>query len=180
MIADYPAALPKDDKAEEEMSYITEAVMGIRTIRGELNISPSVKLNTSIKTYSEKVENILKENVQYIRSLARTDEVEIGINVVKPEGAATSVKSFMEIFVPLKGVLNIAAEIDRLKKDNAKIDSALTAINRKLLNDDFLRKAPQDIIDKEKAKYEELIHMKEKITESIKILKEAEVKNDSQ
>ncbi len=179
MISDYPAALPKDAKAEEEMSYITEAVMGIRTIRGELNISPAVKLNTSIKTVSKKVETILKENVQYIRSLARADDVEIGTNVGKPEGAATSVKSFMEIFVPLKGVLNIATEIDRLKKDNAKIDSALTTINRKLLNDDFLRKAPQDIIDKEKAKYEELIHMKEKITESIKILKEAEVKNDS-
>jgi len=85
----------------------------------------------------------------------------------------------MEIFVPLKGLLNIAAELDRLMKDMAKVELSIASLNKKLFNDDFLQKAPKEIIEKEKTKYEELIHMKDRITESIKMLKEAEVNDDA-
>ena len=176
MITDYPCSLRGDPAAEEDMSYIIEAVTGIRTIRGELNIAPSLKLNVMIKTYSEIAENILLENVEFVRSLARVNRIETGPAIAKPEGSATSIKSSMEIYVPLKGVLNIGAELDRLKKEMGKVDTAIVSLSRKLFNDDFLQKAPKDIIGKEKAKYEELISMKERIKESIKMLKEAEVK----
>jgi valyl-tRNA synthetase len=173
MISEYPESLPRDSNSEEDMSYVIEAVTGIRTIRGELNIAPSLRLNAEIRTYSESAENILRDNIHYVKSLAKAGEMTIGMNVEKPDGSATSVRSAMEIFVPLKGVLNIAAEIDRLRKDEAKTDTAIVALNRKLFNDDFIQKAPREIIEKEKAKYEELITMKERIAESIRILKEA-------
>jgi valyl-tRNA synthetase len=179
MISEYPESLPVDPRAEEDMSVILDAVMGIRTVRGELNISPSLKVNAAIKTYSPKAEKILKDNLHYIKALAKADEIKTGMDIEKPEGSATSVKGSMEIFVPLKGLLNIAAELDRLMKDMAKVESSITSLNKKLFNDDFLLKAPKEIIEKEKAKYEELIHMKERITESIKMLKEAEVNNET-
>jgi valyl-tRNA synthetase len=100
------------------------------------------------------------------------------MNLVKPEGSAMTVKSSMEIFVSLKGVLNITSEVDRLRKEVTKNENSIASLSKKLFNDDFLKKAPKDIIEKEKKKYEELIHIKERITESIKILKEAEVKDD--
>jgi valyl-tRNA synthetase len=81
----------------------------------------------------------------------------------------------MEIYVYLKGVLNIAAEIDRLKKEKAKVDKDLVMLNSKLFNEDFLGKAPKEIIEKEKAKHEEVSRMRDKITDSINMLKEAEV-----
>ena len=84
----------------------------------------------------------------------------------------------MEIYVPLKGILNIAAEIDRLNKDRTKVEASLTSLNKKLLNDDFLQKAPKEVVEKEKEKYDSFVKMKEKILESIKILQEAEVKNE--
>ena len=177
MISEYPKSFARDRKSEEDMSYITDVIMGIRTIRGELNILPSLKLNASIKASSQTVENILKENMHYIARLAKVDRIEIGMDIAKPEGSATSIKNSMEIFVPLQGVLNIAVEIDRLNKDKTKSDISLVSIGKKLFNDDFLQKAPQEIIEKEKAKYEELITMRDKITESIRILREAEVKN---
>jgi valyl-tRNA synthetase len=179
MIADYPSSLPEYPDAENDMSHITDAVMGIRTIRGELNISPSLKLNVLIKTHSQIAENILRENVAYVRSLAKADKIEIGPDLRKPEGSATAVKSSMEIYVPLKGVLNIGAELDRLRKEIGKVDASIVSLSRKLFNDDFLQKAPQEIIEKEKAKYEELVGMKERIKESIKLLKEAEVKDET-
>jgi valyl-tRNA synthetase len=176
MISAYPKALPRDHQAEEEMSYIIDAVMGIRTIRGELNISPSVKLTASIKTNSRAAETVIRDNIHYIKTLAKADEIAVGPDIRKPDGAATAIKGSMEIYVSLKGVLNIASEIDRLKKEKAKVDTALVALDRKLFNEDFLQKAPKDIIEKEKAKHEEVIRMRDKITDSIKLLKEAEVK----
>jgi valyl-tRNA synthetase len=179
MISDYPISLPRDHRAEEDMSYIIEAVMGIRTIRGELNISPSLKLNVSIKIFSKTVENILEENVQYLKILAKVDKIEMGMTVEKPEGSATAVKSSMEIYVPLKGVLNIKSEINRLKKDVAELEESIAFLNKKLLNEEFLQKAPAEVVKKEKAKYEKLISMKERIAGSIKMLKEVEVRNEA-
>jgi valyl-tRNA synthetase len=179
MVSDYPKSLPRDYQAEEDMSYIIEAVMGIRTIRGELNISPSFKLKVMIKTFTQMAEKILKGNMQYLKNLAKAGEIKIGMNIEKPECSATSVKSSMEIYVPLKGVLNIAAEVDRLKKEEAKVDVSIVSLNKKLFNEDFLQRAPREIVDKEKAKYEELIIIKRRIMESIKMLKDVEVRNDS-
>jgi valyl-tRNA synthetase len=179
MIADYPVSLPEYPTAENDMLHITDAVLGIRTIRGELNISPSVKLNVMIKTLSTAAESTLRENIECVRSLAKSDKLEIGPSIRKPEGSATAIKSSMEIYVPLKGVLNITTELDRLKKEIGKVDTAIVSLNRKLFNDDFLQKAPKEVINKEKAKYEELAGMKERLKESIKMLREAEVKDET-
>ena len=62
----------------------------------------------------------------------------------------------------------------------AKLEESITMLNKKLMNDDFLQRAPQKVVEKEKAKYEELLSMKEKIAESINTLKDAEVKNNVQ
>jgi valyl-tRNA synthetase len=174
-ISDFPKSLPRDYKAEEAMSYIIEAITGARTIRGELNISPSIKLNIFIKTFSKTAEKILLENVEYIKGLAKAEKIIIGTDVEKPDHSATSVKSSMEIYVPLKGVLNIKAEVDRLKKDKKKLEEAIATLNKKLLNEDFLHRAPKEIVEKEKAKYEELINIRERIAKSIKMLIDAEV-----
>jgi len=173
MISGFPGILPADHGAEKDMQFIIEAVTGIRTIRGELNVSPSLKLNASIKVRSRHAESILLENELHIKNIARIDKLEIGTDILKPEGSATSIKSYLEVFIPLKGVLNIASEVDRLKREKVKVESSIATLDKKLFNDDFLSKAPQEIIDKEKAKYQQYIDVREKITDSIKMLIEA-------
>ena len=172
MISEFPNSLPRYFQAEEEMSCVIDAVTGIRTIRGEMNILPSSELNAVIKTYDLKVDEILKKNVAYIKKLAHAGEIRIGMEVEKPEGSATSVKGSMEVYVLLKGVLNIDAEMDRLKKATADVEGSLSFLNKKLHNEDFLLRAPREVVEKEKAKYEELSMRKERIKESIKKLRE--------
>jgi valyl-tRNA synthetase len=179
MVSDYPRNLKKDLDAEEDMEYIIEAVTGVRTIRGELNILPSLQLDGVIKTLSPKAEKMLKENLHYIKGLAKTHEVKISMNIGKPEYSATAVRQFMEIYVPLKGVLNIEAEIDRLMKDQEKIEESILFLNKKLINEDFLQRAPKEIVEKEREKYENLINMKEKIIQSIKMLKDVEASKNA-
>lgn len=180
MISQYPHSLQKDFEAEKDMSYVIEAITGIRTIRGELNISPSQKLNVSIKTFSQTAEKIIGESLHYIKDLAKANKIVMGMRIDKPECSATAVKHNMEIYVPLKGILNIKAEVDRLNKDAVKIEEFITTLNKKLLNEDFLERAPTEIVEKEKAKYEKFISMKERILESIKMLKDAEASNGLQ
>jgi valyl-tRNA synthetase len=180
MMAEFPHSIPKDLPAESDMSYIMEAVTGIRNIRGELNIAPSLKLKALVKPLSRKAEKILKENISYLKSLARAGDLDIDMHIKKATQSATSVKNSMELYVPLKGILNISSEMQRLRKEGQKVQESLDFLNKKLHNEDFLERAPKKIVTKEKAKYEELINMKDRISQSIQTLKDVEVQDDSQ
>ncbi len=173
VISDYPQSLPRDSQAETEMSYVIEAITGIRTIRGELNISPSVEVNVLIKTFSGEVSGILRANLHYIKKLSRAADITIGEDIKKPADSAVCVKDFMEVYIPIKGLLNIDAETDKLIKEARKVEEAMAFIDRKLMNEDFLKKAPEDVVEKEKAKHSELAAKRERIEENINKLKAA-------
>ena len=173
VISDYPQSLPRDLQAETEISYVIEAITGIRTVRGELNISPSVEVNVLIKAFSGEVSDILRANLHYIKKLSRTADVTIGEDIKKPADSAVCVKDFMEVYIPIKGLLNIDAEIDKLIKESRKVEEAMAFIDRKLMNEDFLKKAPDEVVEKEKAKRSELAAKKERIKENINKFKAA-------
>ena len=162
-----------DKDAEHKMGFIIDAVTGIRNIRGELNLSPALELNALIKT-QDNIENILNENITYISHLAKTSSVKIGQDVKKPEDAAVSVKPPMEIFVPLKGLFDVNAEIKRLSKEIDKIKESISVIQKKLSNQDFLNKAPKAVIDENKAKHQEFVERMQAIYNSIEKLKKME------
>jgi valyl-tRNA synthetase len=172
MVSEFPNSLPRDYQAEEDMSYIIDAVAGIRTIRGELNVQPSSELNVVIKAYHQKAQEILRKNMIYLKKLGNAGEIKIGAEVEKPEGSATCVKSSMEIYVLLRGVLNIKTELDRLGKAKGDVEESLSFLNKKLSNEDFLLRAPKEVVEKERVKCEELSMRKERIMESIKKLRE--------
>ena len=171
VIAEYPQSLPRDLQAEREMSYVIEAITGIRTVRSELNISPSVEVNVLIKTFSCEASDILRANLHYIKKLSRTADVTIGEDIKKPADSAVCVKDSMEVYIPIKGLLNIDAEIDKLIKESRKVEETMAFIDRKLMNEDFLKKAPKDVVEKEKAKHSELVAKKQRIKENINKLK---------
>lgn len=172
MVSSYPKSKGRDTAAEEMVSYLMEAITGVRNIRGELNIAPSLQLKAVIKAKNSTVEEVLSDNILYLGKLARAKELVIGTDVSKGVGAATSVKNHLEVFVPLEGLLDVDSEIGRLRKDLRKITDTIIFLDRKLLNDDFISKAPKSVVEKEKAKYDEFMVRKEKIEESINKLEE--------
>ncbi len=178
MLSPFPHYKERDIEAEEKMSYIMEAITGIRTIRGELNIPPSLELFALIRPYNKETEEILAENSLYISKLARTRELSIGTEVTKGKGVATSVRDHLEVYVPLEGLLNVDAEIKRLRKDLQKVEQSISSLDRKLLNEDFIRKAPKNVVEKEKIKYNEFMQKKERIIESINKLEELRGKDN--
>ena len=163
----FPGNLPVDDDAERLMGYMTEAVTSIRSIRGELNVPPATELEAVIRLRGEDAEKCLRDNQDVIMRLARLKSLDIGREIKRPPGSTSIVGSAMEIFVPVKGVLDIGAEIERLKKEMEKIDETLSYLDRKLLNEDFLASAPAAIVEKEKRRYAESIEKRQKISDQM-------------
>jgi valyl-tRNA synthetase len=145
----------KDPEAEQKMEVIIDAISGIRSIRGELNISPSLEIRAVIRT-QDGTDEILKGNLLYLKKLARVGEIEIGDAVESPKNSASEIKPLMEIFVPLKGIIDTEVEIERLKKDIKKHETELAFIGKKLSNEGFIRKAPKEVVDKKRANYDEI------------------------
>jgi len=171
--AEYPRNLVRETGAEEHMSVIMEAVTGIRTIRGELNLSPNLQLKAHIKTLTDDALDILSGNLTYLNKLAKADIVEIGAGVKKIKGSSVSVRNHVEVYVPLEGLLDLDLEIDRLRKEEAKVEESIIFLNKKILSDNFMKKAPQEVIAKEQDKYGECLKKKERILENLKKMYEA-------
>jgi valyl-tRNA synthetase len=178
MISPYPVALPRDHGAEEEISHVMEAVTCIRNIRGELNISPGAEVNARIKTFRDGVGEILEKNLPLIQKLAKAREITIGKDVDKPKGSATGVRASFELYVPLEGVLNIKEEVARMMKEKTKVLESLTYLNKKLTSEDFLARAPKDVVQKEKARYQELVLKDERLEGTIKRLNQMGEEHD--
>ncbi len=161
----------KDKEAEDKMSVIMHVVEGIRSIRGELNIPPSLELKAMIKTL-DSVEDILNPNISYVMKLARAQEIKIGKDVQLPKNSATAIKPSMEIYVPIAGLIDVDAEINRLKKDFVKTEKELVFIKKKLMNEEFRSKAPKAVIEENQAKYDEYKDKLQGIQDSIDKMKQ--------
>ena len=172
VISPYPESLPRDLRAEEEMSHIMEAITGIRNIRGELNISPGTEVKALFKTFRDGVGGTLERNLHLIRKLTKAKEITIGKDIDKPKGSATGVRANFEVYVPLEGVLNIEEEVARMMKEKTKVVESLSFLNKKLTSEDFLKRAPKEVVEKERARYQEFVLKDERLEGTIQRLKE--------
>ena len=156
--------------AEAKMAVIMDAVNGIRSIRGEFNLLPSLELKAMIRAF-DGTKDVLKENSVYISKLAKASDIEIGEDIRRPEDSAVAVKPAMEIFVHLKGLFDVELEIKRLQKEITKINESAVFIKKKLTNREFAAKAPEAVVEENKAKYQDFIEKIQKIQENIEKLK---------
>lgn len=172
VVASYPAGAPADAEAEQQMSIIMDAVTGIRNIRGELNLSPTQELRALIRTHDASGEAVLNENARYIEKVARVRILEMGPDVKKKPGMSVSVKGSIEVYVPLAGILDVDLELDRLRKELAKVNETIDFLAKKLGNEKFLSRAPEDVVQKEKEKYDECMIKKQRIEENAKKIRD--------
>ena len=101
-------------------------------------------------TFLRKTNNA--QNEIYLTSLAQLENIELKENLEKPKHSASSVVANLEIFVPLEGLIDIEVEQNRLTKEVDRLENQIKSIKAKLMNDDFLKKAPEQIIEREKKK----------------------------
>ncbi len=156
-----------DENLEETQKRVQDVVTSIRNIRSEMNVPPTKKADVLIKVDNKDLKKILEDNQDHIKNLGKVGDLKIGIRVAKPDHAASAVIPDAEIFIPLGGLIDLEQERTRLEKEITRIARLLEKTNKKLSNEDFLKRAPQEIIEKEKAKREEYRKMVEKLNKNL-------------
>ncbi|MFZ5639768.1 MAG: valine--tRNA ligase [Bacillota bacterium] len=159
-------------ETEEEMAVIMEVVKAIRNMRAEMNVAPSKKADVIIAANNNRNLKALQDGMAYLYNLGQASEVDLRLQLAeKPEQALTAITKGIEVFMPMKGLVDIDRELARLNKELAELDKELARVNAKLGNDGFLAKAPADVIDKERAKQQEFQEKKDTIMERLAVLK---------
>jgi valyl-tRNA synthetase len=158
MISKWPVADESliDSEAERGMNAIMDSIKAIRNMRAEVNANPGKKI-PAIMLVSEDLREVVAHNDSYIKLLGGIDNLELRpLNGEKPENAMAAVVTGIEVYLPLAGLIDVEKETQRLSKELAAMEKDLQRAGGKLNNAGFLAKAPEDVIAKERAKYEEL------------------------
>ncbi len=141
-----------DPEAEREMGIVMEVITRIRNIRGEMNVAPSLKLRVTLAAPDSSLQATLERGRVSIMNLANLEALTITGETAEPKGAATAVAGPVRVYVFLAGVIDVAGEKGRLEKEIARIEKDLAVVSRKLTNPDFLAKAAEAVVAKEREK----------------------------
>ncbi len=173
MAASFPSndsdnyGIVNDSESESKMNLITEIITGIRNIRGQMNIAPSLSLSAMVQSLEQDIVDTVNSYSDIIIDLAGLKTFSASDFVERPSTSATSVVKGATIFVPLDGVVDFKKEIDRLEKELKKQTKELITVLKKLGNDDFLTKAPPHIVDKVREKEQVLREKQDKLEKNL-------------
>jgi len=173
MLAAYPEFCESRSfpAAAANMERVMAVISGIRNVRGEMEVPPSKEIAVILSCASEESRLLMKHNEGSIIGLARVGDLAIGINVEQPDDASLQVAADVQIFVPLKGMVDVAAEEERLLKEIGKIAKDIELFAKKLENPAFVDRAPADIVAKEREKLAEVTVKKALLEESLEKIK---------
>jgi valyl-tRNA synthetase len=166
------ADISRQNKAEPEMDLLIELISAIRNIRGEMNIAPSLNLTAAVQTKETKIKTTLEQHQDIIINLAKLNAFSVKESADRPKSSATAVVGGATIFVPLEGIIDFSKEAQRLEKEMNKLTKELAAVSKKLKNDSFLNKAPNDVVEQVRAKHSGLQEKQMKLESHIERIKE--------
>lgn len=168
MLNDFPVYNESLSYADDEEKFekIIEAIKEIRATRNSMNVPPSVKAKVYIETSEQ---DIFKSGVMFFERLASASEVDIADKWDIPD-SVTVVTDCARIFIPLSDIIDVEKEMARLNKEKKAVQKDLDFLNGKLSNQGFLAKAPEKLIEAEKAKLAKAQEKMAKIEESIAAL----------
>ncbi|NDY42591.1 valine--tRNA ligase [Dissulfurirhabdus thermomarina] len=153
--APYPEARPEwhDPEAEARIERLQAVVTGIRNARAELGIHPGARIQVLAAPHSETMEALLADQAGAVRALARVERLErLAGGAERPTGAATVILEDVELFIPLEGLVDVGEELRKLDKETAKLERELEKTRAKLANENFLSRAPAEVVAKEREK----------------------------
>jgi len=141
-------------EVEDHIGYLMEVTRAVRNLRSEMNCPPSKEVKVILFGREENLK-CLREQERYFRALARVGSVECLTDGERPRGAATAIVGETEIYVPLGEMINLDGEKMRLSRELSRTEEELARVRRKLGNDDFVAKAKEEVVRREKEKAEE-------------------------
>jgi len=158
-----------DDKAEAEIGWVIDLVTAIRSVRAEMNITAAIPVVLAGASAESKAR--AERWAEFIKRLARVSDISSAATA--PKGSVQLVVRGEVAALPLKGVIDLAAERARLAKEMQKADADIARVDAKLNNPNFMARAPEEVVEEEQEKREEALARKTKIAEALDRLKDA-------
>ena len=161
MISAWPEDAEKllHDDSERSMTAIMETIKTVRNLRAEVGVVPGKRSEVILQFADASMKAVFERNEGYLTALAAAEPVTfLPEGADKPENAMTGVVSGVEIYLPLKGLIDVEKETARLAKERDKLDKEISRLAGKLRNEGFLKKAPEQVVAAEREKlagYEE-------------------------
>jgi valyl-tRNA synthetase len=162
-----PGDYPVDDKAVAEFEFLQEVVTAIRTSRSELNVPPAAQLKVSTLGNAVRFDPV-SQPASLLKTLCRVNE--LGETSSRPPKTALAVVKGGEVFIHLEGLIDLGAEAAKQKKEREKLEKYVQAIQGKLSNEQFVKNAPAELVDGEKAKLRETQEKIARIVGNLKFL----------
>ncbi len=145
-----------DPQAEEEMELLMGVISGLRTIRTEADLHPGAQIEATLICPDSKKRAQLETHRKSIMGMVRAKVLHITATALVPDDAIHGLVQDVELIVPLKGLIDTEAELEKLLKEQAKLEQELGRIQAKLGNEQFTSKAPPQVVAKEREKENEL------------------------
>ncbi|MBO9130512.1 valine--tRNA ligase [Bacillus sp. 165] len=159
-----------DKEAADEMRLLVEIIRSVRNIRAEVNTPMSKKIQLYLNAKDSTILTKLENNRSYIERFCNPSELVIAIDVAAPEKCMTAVITGAELFLPLEGLINLDEEIARLKKELDKLNAEVERVQKKLSNEGFVKKAPEKVIEEERAKERDYLEKRETVHQRLEEL----------
>ena len=175
-VAPYPEV---DDRLifEEEKQLIEdlkEMIVSIRNVRADFGIEPSRKLNVYIKPSDQRFMSVIQAMEPSIKLLAKIENLEVSEGMERPPNTVVAVSKKAESYIDIAGTIDIEKELKRQEKILKDIQKSISISEKKLSNENFIKKAPAHVVEKEKSFYEELKQKEEKVKKIIESLREVQ------
>ncbi len=161
----------RDDAAEAEIGWVVDLVTAIRSVRAEMNIPPATLTPLLLANPSAETRDRAQRWSDVVKRMSRLADISFADRA--PEGAVQLLVRGEVAALPLKGVIDLAAERSRLDKEIAKADADIKRVDSKLGNEKFVANAPEEIVEEEKEKREAAVARKAKFLEALERLKAA-------
>ncbi|GAV26373.1 valine--tRNA ligase [Carboxydothermus islandicus] len=159
----------EDPEAVKQMSSLMEVIREIRRLRAEVNVPPGKRGEVILVTADQELTRLLNENAWAIAALAQS-EPRVVPEMEAPEGALTGVAAGVTVYLPLKDLIDLEKEKERLNKELKKVLAEIERLNQKLNNPGFLAKAPAEVVNKEREKLTSFYREKEILEQRIGML----------
>jgi valyl-tRNA synthetase len=154
MLQPFPEAVdfPKDTEADAAVEWLKGVIVGIRNIRGEANIKPATEIRILLQQGGSSDRDLSQKTAPLLERLARVTDIDWLDDDADPPPNALALVGDLKVMVPLAGLIDVDAEKARLKKEIDRLEADLERIAKKLGNENFVSKAPEAVVEKEKAK----------------------------
>jgi valyl-tRNA synthetase len=152
--------------AEAEMDWVVDVISAIRSVRSEMNIPPGPLLKGEVTGATAATKSRLASYGTLICANARLSEI-VAVDAPTPGGSAQVIVGDTTIMLPLEGVIDISKERERLKKEIAKADGDIAAVDKKMSNEAFVAKAPPEILAENNERRRVAVETKAKLSEAL-------------